>query len=95
MRKKVAIPNSSIMKGDANMEENRKMQALDDSNLESANGGVGGGESYKKVYLWQLSTNEMSYYLMGQCPYPKCNHSNLTPFGDQFGCSGCMIIFVA
>ena len=83
------------MKDDANMEENRKMQALDDSDLESANGGSGGDSSYNTVYLWQLSTEEMSYYLMGMCPNQKCNHSNLTSFGDQFGCSNCMTIFVA
>ena len=93
--KKVAIPYSSIMKGDANMEENRKMQALEDSDLESANGGVGVDALYKKVYLWQLSTEKMSYYLRGQCPNPNCNHRDLTPFGDQFGCSDCMTIFVA
>ena len=77
------------------MNKNKSFRALDDSDLESVNGGVDEGASYKRVYLWQLSTEEMSYYLMGLCPNPSCNHSNLTSFGDQFACSDCMTIFVA
>ena len=76
------------------MNNNKSYQALDDSDLESVNGGVDKGASYKKVFLCQLSTEEMSYYLMGLCPNPSCNHSNLTLSGDQFGCSNCMTIFV-
>ena len=78
------------------MNNNKSFRALDDSDLESVNGGMSEDtSSYKKVYLWQLSTEELSYYLMGLCPYQNCNHSNLTSFGDQFGCSNCMTIFVA
>ena len=73
------------------MDNSKGMQALDDSELDAVNGGVGGGATMKTVPLSSMTSNQLSYYLMGLCPNCK---KNLTAFGKNFGCSSCTTIFV-
>jgi len=75
------------------MIKSKGLRALDDSELDAVNGGVGEGTPMKKVYLKDLTTEQLSYYLMGQCPY--C-HSTMQAFDLHFGCAGaaCMTVFI-
>ena len=73
------------------MDKSKSMQLLDDSELDSVNGGMGGGAPMKTVPLSSLNSNQLSYYLMGLCPNCK---KNLTAFWKNFGCSACMTVFI-
>ena len=75
------------------MIKDKSFRALDESELDAVIGGVGEGAPMKKVYLKDLDTNELSYYLMGQCPY--C-HNTMQAFDLHFGCASasCMAVFI-
>ena len=75
------------------MENKKRLLPLDDSQLDAVNGGVNDGAPVRTVHLAELTTDQLSYYLMGLCPY--C-HNPLKSEGGIYGCSGptCRVIFV-
>ena len=78
------------------MDRNRKLRALDDSELAAVNGGMGGGLLMKEVPLSSLRNSDLQYYLLGQCPICSYDHHSLDYFQEynKFGCSRNMCVFV-
>ena len=73
------------------MDNSKRLQALEDSELETVNGGVGNTSEVVTVNLSSLSGEEISYCLMGFCP--KCKKS-LTKMNKNFGCNQCMRVYI-
>ena len=71
----------------------KKMKiALSDDMLGAVSGGAGSSEKFRVMNLYELSPDEMPYYLMGQCP--KCKGPLTSdPASGNFQCETCKITF--